>query len=194
MRLERARQHEPARRERLPGGAWHDVVQDRVGDPQQDGGEPEHGTSDHGCSPWDDGGENADIQVTELSIIDAENRIERHVAAMKLDLAKLEALPKIVAEMVKPAEKIESIRIHHLSGLGSAQGSAATGKPPLNQALDSIMEMAVQLPALKKIGEDLALNLDGGFATGKDGAACCLRNASSSFTWHPYILMRLPGR
>jgi len=76
----------------------------------------------------------------------------------ELDLAKLEALPKIVAEMVKPAEKIESIRIHHLSGFGSVQGQPATSKAPLNQALDSIMEMAVQLPALKKIGEDLALN------------------------------------
>jgi hypothetical protein len=60
--------------------------------------------------------------------------------------------------MVKPAEKIESIRIHHLSGFGSVQGQPATSKAPLNQALDSIMEMAVQLPALKKIGEDLALN------------------------------------
>ena len=94
------------------------------------------------------------------AIIDAENRIERHIAAMKLDLAKLEALPRIVAEMVKPAEKIESIRIHHLSGFGSAQGPAGAGKAPLNQALDSIMEMAVQLPSLKKIGEDLALNLE----------------------------------
>jgi uncharacterized membrane protein YqiK len=112
------------------------------------------------------------------AIIDAENRIERHIAAMKLDLARLEALPRIVAEMVKPAEKIESIRINHLSGFGSTQGPAGTGKAPLNQALDSIMEMAVQLPALKKIGEDLALNLDGGIAAlagkalaeGKDGA------------------------
>jgi uncharacterized membrane protein YqiK len=94
------------------------------------------------------------------AIIDAENRIERHIAAMKLELAKLEALPRIVAEMVKPAEKIESIRINHLSGFGSTQGPAGASKAPLNQALDSIMEMAVQLPALKKIGEDLALNLD----------------------------------
>jgi len=106
------------------------------------------------------------------AIIDAENRIERHIAAMKLDLARLEALPRIVAEMVKPAEKIESIRINHLSGFGSTQGPAGTSKAPLNQALDSIMEMAVQLPALKKIGEDIALSLDGGLAglTGTGGA------------------------
>jgi len=97
------------------------------------------------------------------AIIDAENKMDRHVVAMKVDLAKLDALPKVVAEMVKPAEKIESIRINHVSGLGAASGQPG-GKPAMNQALDSIMEMAVQLPALKKIGEDLAMNLDSGIA------------------------------
>lgn len=94
------------------------------------------------------------------AMIDAENRIDRHIATMKVDLAKLETLPKVVAEMVKPAEKIESIRIHHLSGLGSGTQGQNGAKPPLNQALDSIMEMAVQLPSLRKIGEDLAMDLD----------------------------------
>jgi len=97
--------------------------------------------------------------------VDAENAIESHIASMKIDLARLDALPKVVAEMVKPAEKIESIRIHHISGLGAGQGAGAQGaKPAVNQALDSIMEMAVQLPALKKIGEDLGLSLEGGLA------------------------------
>ncbi|HEX6296892.1 MAG TPA: flotillin domain-containing protein [Burkholderiales bacterium] len=96
------------------------------------------------------------------AMIDAENKIDRHIAAMKVDLARLETLPKVVAEMVKPAEKIESIRINHLSGFGGTHGGA--GKPPLNQAIDSIMEMAVQLPALRKIGEELAMDLDGGIA------------------------------
>jgi uncharacterized membrane protein YqiK len=93
------------------------------------------------------------------AIIDAENKMDRHIAAMKVDLARLETLPRVMAEMVKPAEKIESIRIHHLSGLGSGMGQGGA-KAPLNQALDSIMEMAVQLPMLKKIGEDLAVDLE----------------------------------
>ena len=96
------------------------------------------------------------------AMIDAENKIDRHIATMKVDLARLEALPRVVAEMVKPAEKIESIRINHLSGLGGGHGGA--GKPPLNQAIDSIMEMAVQMPALRKIGEELAMDFDGGIA------------------------------
>ncbi|MDH4188593.1 MAG: SPFH domain-containing protein [Betaproteobacteria bacterium] len=97
------------------------------------------------------------------AIIDAENKIDRHIVAMKVDLARLEALPRIVAEMVKPAEKIESIRINHMSGFGGTQG-AAGAKPPLNQAIDSILEMAVQLPALRMIGDELAMDLEGGVA------------------------------
>ena len=97
--------------------------------------------------------------------VDAENAIDSHIASMKIDLARIDALPRVVAEMVKPAEKIESIRIHQISGLGTSHGPSGTGsKPAVNQALDSIMEMAVQLPALKKIGEDLGLSLEGGLS------------------------------
>lgn len=99
------------------------------------------------------------------AIIDAENKLEERVVAMKIALAKLETLPKVVAEMVKPAEKIESIRVHQISGLGAGQPyGAAAGKPAINQALDSIMDMAVQLPALRKLGEELGMSLDGGLA------------------------------
>ena len=83
---------------------------------------------------------------------------------MKLQLARLEAMPGIVEQMVKPAEKIDSIRIHHVGGLG--QGGAANdgGKPVVNQALDSIMGMAVQMPALRKLGEELGWSMEKGLA------------------------------
>ena len=86
---------------------------------------------------------------------------------MKIALARLEKLPEVVAQMVKPAEKIDTIRIHQVSGLGAAGGAgggAGGDKPPVNQALDSIMGMAVQLPALKKIGEELGVSMDKGVA------------------------------
>ncbi|WP_323768073.1 flotillin family protein [Antarctobacter sp.] len=98
------------------------------------------------------------------AIADAENVLSAGLIAMKIDLARIEALPKILAEAVKPAEKIDSIRIHHLSGLNGTQGGASGGvgdKPPVNQALDSILGMAVQLPALKKLGEELGMTMDG---------------------------------
>jgi len=95
---------------------------------------------------------------------EADNLLTSEITALKTELAKLDALPKVVAEMVKPAEKINSINIHHLSGLG-ASGSAGGGdqqKPVVNQALDSVMEMAVQLPALKKLGEELGMSMEKG--------------------------------
>ncbi len=101
---------------------------------------------------------------SQRAIIDAENKMDDRIVSMRVALAKLDALPKIVAEMVKPAEKIDSIRIHQISGLGGQSASQAGGKPVVNQALDSIMDMAVQLPMLRKLGEELGMNLEGGIA------------------------------
>jgi len=102
------------------------------------------------------------------ALVDAENAISTEIAAMKVQLARLAALPKIVAEMVKPAEKIGSIKIHHISGLNGATGgsgeavAANSGGSPITQAVDAIGSMAVQLPALKKLGEEVGISLDGG--------------------------------
>ena len=101
------------------------------------------------------------------AMVDAENLMEQHIASLKTELARIEALPGVVAEMVKPAEKIDSIKIHNVSGLGtesSGGGSGAGRKPVVNQALDSILEMAVQLPALRKIGQDLGLSFEDSLA------------------------------
>ncbi|WP_208348589.1 flotillin family protein [Pseudaestuariivita rosea] len=100
------------------------------------------------------------------AIVDAENATDANIVSMKVDLARLEALPGIVAEMVKPAEKIDSIRIHQVTGMAGPNGGGAGGdKPPVNQALDSIMGMAVQLPALKKLGEELGVSMENGLTS-----------------------------
>ena len=100
------------------------------------------------------------------ALAEADNALDERAAAMRVELAKVDALPKVLAEAVKPAEKIDSIRIHQVSGLGGAATGGEAGAPraPVIQALDSIMEMAVQLPALKKLGEDLGMSLDTGLA------------------------------
>jgi len=106
---------------------------------------------------------------------EAENAMSPEVIDLARDKARLEALPKIVEQMVRPAEKIDSIKIHHITGgaldrNGSASGAGERGdKPPVNQALDSIMDMAVQLPALRKIGEDLGVSFEDGMSGVVDG-------------------------
>ena len=100
------------------------------------------------------------------ALIAAENTRSDSLIRLQLERYRLERMPEILAQMMKPAEKIESIRIHHVSGLNGAPGTAGAGKgageagdaggrPPINQVLDSILGMAVQLPALKSIGESI---------------------------------------
>lgn len=93
--------------------------------------------------------------------IEAENARSDAIVAMELEKARLEAMPKILAEVVKPAEKIQGISINHVSGLRGEDGV----RTPVNQALDSILDMAVQLPALKKIGDAVGVNLQDGLGT-----------------------------
>jgi uncharacterized membrane protein YqiK len=93
---------------------------------------------------------------------EADNVLNAEIVALKADLAKLDALPRIVAQMVKPAEKINSINVHQISGLGSSSSDGGAQKPVVNQALDSVMDMAVQLPALKRLGEELGMSIDKG--------------------------------
>lgn len=52
------------------------------------------------------------------ALIDAENAQSPGLIGLKLDRARIEALPGIVEKMMKPAEKIESIRVNHITGIG----------------------------------------------------------------------------
>jgi uncharacterized membrane protein YqiK len=118
----------------------------------------------------------------ETALFGAQNAQSAAVIAMKLDLAKVEALPQVVREMVKPAEKIDSIRINHVSGFGGlgggmgAGGSAGQGGPMVNQVVDGILGMALQLPAVQKLGEEIGMNIGGGV----DAVAARLNGAAPS--------------
>lgn len=90
----------------------------------------------------------------------ARNVSSKQVVAMDIEKARLEALPGILAEMVKPAEKIKSINVNHLSGgLGGTAGDGAS-RHVMGSVVDSIMELAVHLPLLKKIGDQMGVSLD----------------------------------
>jgi len=99
------------------------------------------------------------------SQVEAENELTESASQREVALARLQALPKVVAEMVKPAEKIDSIRINQLSGMGSTQTGGDGNKAPVNQALDAILGMAVQLPALKKLGDEAGMAFDKGLGS-----------------------------
>ena len=90
--------------------------------------------------------------------IAAENTRSAEAHALEMEKARLAAMPKIIGEMVKPAEKITGININHVSGLGKSSGDAPAS--PVNQTVESILDMAVNLPAMQRLGEQIGLSLD----------------------------------
>jgi flotillin len=98
------------------------------------------------------------------AVIAAKNSRSDALMRHELEQYRLDRLPEIVAQMMKPAEKIDSIRIHQITGFGGSTGGggntidAGGAKPPVNQVMDSILGMALQLPALKSIGDQIGVD------------------------------------
>ena len=92
--------------------------------------------------------------------VEAENGRSAEARASEIEKARLEAMPRIVEQMVKPAEKIRSINVNHVTGLGQGGGAAKGGGSPVSHTLDAILEMAVTLPAMRKLGEQIGMDLD----------------------------------
>ena len=104
------------------------------------------------------------------ALAEAENAVSEQVLNTRLEQHRIDRMPAIIEQMVKPAEKIESIRINQVTGLGAGGASGGDGggaASPFNQAVEGVLNMAVQLPAMQKLGRQLGVNLDVG---GDDGA------------------------
>ena len=98
------------------------------------------------------------------AVIAAENAQSPDLMAMKLDEARLKALPEVVERLLKPAEKIESIRINQITGIGGASGGGTGegGGSTVNQVVDGVLSMALQLPAVQRLGEEVGMNIGDG--------------------------------
>jgi uncharacterized membrane protein YqiK len=98
------------------------------------------------------------------AVIDAENAQSIELMAMKLDEERIKTLPEVVERMLKPAEKIESIRINHITGMGNSGSDNGGGGDAgtVNQLVDGVLNMALQLPAVQKLGEEVGMNISDG--------------------------------
>ena len=104
------------------------------------------------------------------ALIHAENTHSEDLIRLKLDRERIAALPGIVERLVKPAEKIESIRINQIAGVGATRGdrdgrtvgAGGDDGSAVNRVIDGILNLALQLPAAKRLGEEVGLNVGGG--------------------------------
>jgi len=112
------------------------------------------------------------------AVIAARNSRSDALMQHELEVHRLDRLPEIIGQMMKPAEKIDSIRIHQINGFGNSTGGPANGaaidgggRPPVNQVMDSILGMALQLPALKSIGDQIGVDFASTVGTASPPAA-----------------------
>lgn len=97
--------------------------------------------------------------------IAAENGLSEAVIAMRLEERKLDRLPDIMTQMMKPVEKIDSIRINQIGGIGGgANEPNGSVDGAFGAAMDQILGMAVRLPAMKQMGEDIGVDFDANLA------------------------------
>jgi len=81
----------------------------------------------------------------EEALITAKNQAEPQVLVSDAVLALVEALPEVTNELMKPAERIESIRVLDLGGNGN--GSSGS----MNRILGSIINAGAAMPLLKEL-------------------------------------------
>ncbi len=93
------------------------------------------------------------------ALYSAENSLSDAVIRMRLEERKLDRMPDIMTQMMKPVEKIDSIRINQIGGLGAETTDGGSGNA-FGSAMDQILGMAVRLPAMKQLGEEIGLDFD----------------------------------
>lgn len=99
-----------------------------------------------------------------IALNQAENTLSDAVIRMRLEERKLDRLPEIMTQMMKPVEKIDSIRINQITGAGGSNGSGEGVDGAFGAAMDQILGMAVRLPAMKQMGEEIGLDFDANLA------------------------------
>lgn len=79
----------------------------------------------------------------------------------------LQQLPQIIAQAVKPMEKIDSIRIFQVNGLGQQEGASGNGDAQMasgtfpEQVVNSALQYQIAKPIIDAVMKDAGLNNEG---------------------------------
>jgi uncharacterized membrane protein YqiK len=102
----------------------------------------------------------------ERAMVEARNLISEHILKDKRSGQLIGELAKIAAELMRPAEKIDSIKVVHIDGMGAPSGGALVsgegeaGESLLSQAgsqtaISSIINGILQIGAFKPVFQQL---------------------------------------
>ena len=105
-------------------------------------------------------------------INNAENIVSAAILENRFKLALIEFMPQIIAQVVKPAEKIDSIKIVQMAGLGGAnQGGAGSntnggvsnaGASLSDQIVNAALNYKVNAPIIDDLMKQVGIDLNGG--------------------------------
>lgn len=105
-------------------------------------------------------------------INNAENIVSAAILENRFKLALIEFMPQIIAQVVKPAEKINSIKIVQMAGLGGAnQGGAGSntnggvsnaGASLSDQIVNASLNYKVNAPIIDDLMKQVGIDLNGG--------------------------------
>ena len=105
-------------------------------------------------------------------INNAENIVSAEILENRFKLALVEFMPQIIAQIVKPAEKIDSIKIVQMAGLGGAnQGGAGSnanggvsnaGASLSDQIVNASLNYKVNAPIIDDLMKQVGIDLNGG--------------------------------
>lgn len=105
-------------------------------------------------------------------INNAENIVSAEILENRFKLALIEFMPQIIAQVVKPAEKIDSIKIVQMAGLGGAnQGGAGlnangsvsnAGASLSDQIVNASLNYKVNAPIIDDLMKQVGIDLNGG--------------------------------
>lgn len=95
-------------------------------------------------------------------LIESENGLSEEIIAMKLKQAMIEALPNIIAQVVKPMENIDSIKIVDMQGMnqGTTVNGAVVGEKSLpDQVVDASLRHRVNLPIVNDLMNEVGFDM-----------------------------------
>ncbi|MBC2881718.1 flotillin [Campylobacter sp. Marseille-Q3452] len=105
-------------------------------------------------------------------INNAENIVSAAILENRFKLALIEFMPQIIAQVVKPVEKIDSIKIVQMAGLGGAnQGGAGSstssgvsnaGASLSDQIVNASLNYKVNAPIIDDLMKQVGIDLNGG--------------------------------